>query len=199
MDRIGGFTVILATMHACVVRAAGSCRASRSAPAAPVASGSTTDIVDGASGEAAVSTGGKVDDTCASAGAWNAASSTAARPVDPACRRLAALESACRANRIPGRTAHHQPPIPPSRRLRTCRSRCRGRRTARSRANVAGPPAVQAEARAAGAERLRLTDQPRHRLAALRRSAADRGRRPGQRLGGRSPTHPGQGDLGPDD
>ena len=50
----------------------------------------------------------------------------------------------------------------------------------------------------AGADRPGLPDQPRHRLAALRRPAADRGRRPGQCLGGRSTAHAGQGPLGPD-
>ena len=54
----------------------------------------------------------------------------------------------------------------------------------------------EAEASTARADRPSLSDQPRHRLAALRRPAADRGRRPGQRLGGRGAAHTGQGPLG---
>ena len=57
---------------------------------------------------------------------------------------------------------------------------------------------LEPEARAAGADRPPLPDQPRHRPAALRRPAADRGRRPGQRLGGRGGAHTGQAPLGPD-
>ncbi len=59
-----------------------------------------------------------------------------------------------------------------------------------------GRPRPGAQVRAAGADRPRLPDQPRHRLAALRRPAADRGRCPGQCLGGRSAAHAGQGPLG---
>ncbi len=50
--------------------------------------------------------------------------------------------------------------------------------------------------RATRAERRPLPDQPGHRLAALRRSAADRRGCPGQCLGSRSAAHTGQGALG---
>ena len=60
-----------------------------------------------------------------------------------------------------------------------------------------GRPGLEAQARAAGADRPSLPDQPGHRLAALRRPAADRGRRAGQRVGGRGRAHAGQGPLGP--
>ena len=60
-----------------------------------------------------------------------------------------------------------------------------------------GRPLLEAQARAAGAHRLGLPDQPRHRLATLRRPAVDRRRRAGQCLGGRSTAHAGQGPLGP--
>ena len=58
-------------------------------------------------------------------------------------------------------------------------------------------PLLEAQARAAGAHRLGLPDQPRHRLATLRRPAVDRSRRAGQCLGGGSTAHAGQGPLGP--
>ncbi len=54
-----------------------------------------------------------------------------------------------------------------------------------------------AEARAAGAHRSPLPDQPGDRAAALRRPAADRRRRAGRRLGGRGRADPGQGPLDP--
>ena len=54
----------------------------------------------------------------------------------------------------------------------------------------------QAQVRGTGADRPWFSDQPRHRLAAFRRPAADRGRRPGQCLGRRSAAHTGQGPLG---
>src|SRR5271157_818283 len=60
-----------------------------------------------------------------------------------------------------------------------------------------GRPLLEAQARAAGAHRLALPDQHRHRLATLRRTSVDRSRRAGQRLGGGSTTHAGQGPLGP--
>ena len=50
-------------------------------------------------------------------------------------------------------------------------------------------PLAEAQGGAAGADRLPLPDQPGDGLAALRRPAADRGRGPGQRLGGRGPAH----------
>src|SRR5208337_1012748 len=54
----------------------------------------------------------------------------------------------------------------------------------------------EAEASTARADGPLLSNQPRHRLATLRRPAADGGRRPGQRVGGRSAAHTGQGPLG---
>ena len=54
----------------------------------------------------------------------------------------------------------------------------------------------EAEASPARADGPSLSNQPRHRPATLRRPAADGGRRPGQRVGGRSATHTGQGPLG---
>ena len=55
-----------------------------------------------------------------------------------------------------------------------------------------------AEARAAGADRPPVPDQPGYRPAALRRPAPGRGRRAGQRVGGRGRTDAHQGSLGPD-
>ncbi len=56
----------------------------------------------------------------------------------------------------------------------------------------------QAAGRAPGGDRPPLPDQPGHRLAAVRRPSADRGRRAGQRVGGRGPAQSGPGPLGPE-
>ena len=58
-------------------------------------------------------------------------------------------------------------------------------------------PPADAPSADADADRLPVPDQPGHRLAALRRPAADRRRRAGQRLGRRGRADAGQGPLGP--
>ncbi len=63
----------------------------------------------------------------------------------------------------------------------------------RSRSGRAG---LEVKAGAAGADRPPLSHQPRHGVASLRCPAADRGRRAGQCVGGRSTAHTGQGPLG---
>ena len=87
---------------------------------------------------------------------------------------------------------------PPYRR-RSPPRRCR--RPCRSGANSASPAGErlrgrETEASPARADRPSLSDQPRHRPATLRRPAADRGRRAGECVGGRSTAHAGQGPLG---
>ena len=138
-------------------------------------------------------------------GAGHRAFAGGERPTAPSCLR-----------RGPGRSGgRRRQPIerPPSGRAaaitgrRSRREPCRPEPAAAVAAIVgahgspggaAGPDGRATETRAARADRLRLSDQPRHRLAALRRPAADRGRCPGQCLGRRSTTHAGQGPLGPD-
>src|SRR5208337_2707111 len=65
-----------------------------------------------------------------------------------------------------------------------------------SSASALAPPSGDPSLRLKPAP-LEPTDQPRHRLATLRRTAVDRSRRAGQCLGGGSTTHAGQGPLGP--
>ena len=68
-------------------------------------------------------------------------------------------------------------------------------RLATSRQSICG--CSRSQLRAARADRFWLADQPRHGLASLRRPATDRGRGPGECLGGRGTAHAGQGPLGP--
>ena len=128
------------------------------------------------------------------------------RPRCPAVNPLGATRAPaqsvpCRADAAP-RTA----PGPGAGQVRRCRRPCplplaissagSGRGRGRRRPTSPLGHRLEAEAGAGGADRLPLPDQPRHRLAALRRPAADRGRRAGQRLGGRGRAHAGQGPLG---
>jgi len=68
-------------------------------------------------------------------------------------------------------------------------------------ANSASPAGARVRGREAEtgtprSDRPAIANQPRHRLATLRRAALDRGRRSGQRVGGRGTAHTGQGALG---
>ena len=183
MERFGRLTAVLATVMLAWFEPS-PCRAQSSAPlpstSPPVQQ--TTSTTTSSPARQGPSTGARSTTRVPPPRPWRAATSTAQPDQRPPSSRAAGSPAADPAVR---RGAQNMPqPLPPS------------------TEPPVPPPAprdlMAAELKAAPLEPtdLRLSDQPRHRLAALRRPAADRGRCPGQRLGGRSAAHAGQGPLG---
>ena len=196
MDRIGRFTVMLA-----ILLPAGlepwTCRAQLSAPPAPSIPpprpgsdfGTTAQKLRGASAD-----GPLVSDPGISRPGRPARSRGARASRSPLADLFRDGVSGAEPNSLAGIDAGPGPPATAA----PCPGAERIDRADVRRAATGLRSVREAQDRAVGADRPGVPDQSRHRLAAFRRSAADRGRRPGQRVGGRSSAHPGQGPLGPD-